>query len=115
MNLNDFAKLIDWRFKKCEDLLLGAKNVEYSRNGDKLHNFKVAARMRNNTPEDALIGMWIKHIISILDIVDDINRGETPVFEMVEEKITDSINYLLLLEALFEERKKGEEEYDPIC
>ena len=99
---------MDSRFKKCKELLLGEKNVEYSRNGDKLHNFKVAAKMRNTTPENALIGMWVKQLVSIFDIVNDLKGEELPKRETLAEKITDSINYLILLEALITERAEDD-------
>ena len=95
-----------------------AKNAEYASVDDRLHNFKRAGAMRQVIPEEALIGMWTKHIISILDIVDKLNvenKGVglsfivSPVHlgipkAMIEEKVGDAIIYLILLEALLKER-----------
>jgi len=103
MELEDFKILTVERFRACLDLMCGKKNEEYSRNNDKLHNFKTAAMIRNSTPEDALIGMWLKHLVSVFDIVDDLPK--LPDNSILEEKITDSINYLVLLEALIKERE----------
>ena len=103
MELEDFKILTVERFRACLDLMCGKKNEEYSRNNDKLHNFKTAAMIRNITPEDALIGMWLKHLVSVFDIVDDLPK--LPDNSILEEKITDSINYLVLLEALIKERE----------
>ena len=102
MNLNWFERLARARMNECLKLCCGKKNLEYSRGGDKLHNFKRAGDMLGVTPEKALVGMFAKHLVSILDMVDDL--PVLPDKEIMEEKITDSINYLLLLEALIKER-----------
>ena len=102
MKLNTFKHLSRHRFKVCFNLMCGTKNKEYSRNNDKLHNFKCAGRLLDTTPEFALLGMFSKHMVSIIDIVDDI--PDLPDYSLLEEKITDAINYLVLLEALVKER-----------
>lgn len=84
--------------------VLATKSAEYSTDKDKLHNFKRACQMLKCTPEKALVGMWTKHIISILDIVDEEKViGIDIDVAIIEEKITDAINYLILLEALLKE------------
>jgi hypothetical protein len=82
------------------------KGPEYARKGDRLSNFKDAGQLQRITPEDALLGMWSKHLISIIDIIKDISAGRTWSMEQLREKLTDSINYHLLLEGLVEERIK---------
>jgi hypothetical protein len=104
MDIEKFQDLMNNRFSKCAALMLGSKNAEYSRNNDKLHNFKVAGRIGGVTPEFALIGMFMKHLVSIFDIVNDLNTGTLPNKSILEEKITDTLNYLVLLEALITER-----------
>ena len=103
MNSQDFNKLANNRFNKCKELL-GLKSNEYSRDNDKLHNFKNAGRMLGEIPEIALMGMKVKHTVSISDIVWDIQMGKLPSLELLAEKISDEINYLVLLEALITER-----------
>jgi len=102
MNVTNFNKLLEERIKKIRQVL-DSKNKEYASDTDKLYNFKRAGDMLRVTPEQALVGMWAKHIISILDIVDNIST-EKVTKEMLEEKIGDAINYLILLEALIKER-----------
>lgn len=51
----------------------------------------------------ALWGMWKKHIVSIIDMVQDIENGVIPSPDMVEEKLGDNINYTLLFEAMLVE------------
>lgn len=104
MNPKEFDKLLNKRIKIIK-LVLSSKNKEYATLEDKLHNFKRAGKMLQCTPESALIGMWAKHVISILDIVDKIEKEkEYPTRKILDEKITDSINYLILLEALIIEK-----------
>lgn len=100
-----FQKILDFRFQACK-AVLSTKSREYARSDDRLHNFKRAGAMLGVSPEQALLGMWSKHIISILDIVTDIvEYGNLPSDKIIEEKFTDSINYLTLLEALIIERR----------
>jgi hypothetical protein len=111
----EFDKLLKEILERTTTVL-STKSDEYSTDSDKLHNFKRAGAMLNCTPEKALIGMWTKHIISILDIVDTIDKESSEHNHMfvtkpysvtvkkVEEKIGDAINYLILLEALIKER-----------
>lgn len=85
-------------------LLMVPKGEEYSRKGDRLHNFKVAGRIDGITPEKALRGMDLKHRTSIADIIDDIEEGKLPSLKVLAEKMNDSHVYLHLLEALIVER-----------
>ena len=114
MNVADFNVMLKERIEATERVL-ASKNKEYASDKDKLHNFKRAGDMLRQVPEQALVGMWTKHIISLLDIVDNINKDEELALvqiclgggltkEMLEEKIGDAINYLILLEALIKER-----------
>lgn len=107
MTLEDFKKLCERRLEQCTGLMYGQKNAEYTRNDDKLHNFKRAAAMRGKEPEDVLVDMWTKHLVSVMDIVDDAITGRRPIPSqgLLDEKFNDTINYVLLLEALIEERK----------
>ena len=106
MNHETFCALAAKRFQACQDIL-AAKSAEYSRSGDKLHNFKRAAALLDCSPEKALVGMMSKHIVSVLDIVDDIEAGGLPDEALVSEKIGDLVNYSILLEALITERRQA--------
>lgn len=97
---NDF---LDVRLAQLR-AVMDAKSTHYARAGDKLHNFKAAAAAMGCTPERALIGMWMKHVVSILDLVADLERDVHHGRDVWEEKTGDAVNYLLLLEALRHER-----------
>ena len=111
MNAKDFNKIVAARMVWCNKTLC-AKGDEYAREGDRLWNFKVAARKLNCHPAEALAGMMVKHTVSVDDIIDGLSRGIVPPKELVAEKIGDSINYLLLLEGLIEEARGEVPEVD---
>ena len=104
MNAKDFDEIVTARMDWCNKTLC-AKGDEYARDGDRLWNFKVAARKLNCHPAEALAGMMVKHTVSVDDIIDGLARCIVPPRWLVAEKIGDSINYLLLLEGLIEEAR----------
>jgi hypothetical protein len=107
MNAKQFDIILERRISLIRSVL-NAKRKEYADGlRDRLHNFNRAAAILQVSREEALLGMWAKHITSILDIVDDMKRKVFPV-EMIEEKIGDAINYLILLEAMLKEDCKHE-------
>ena len=105
MMQDDFVKIAEDQLDHCMRVM-GGKSAEYARGGDKLHNFKRAAQVAGNSPEEALLGMALKHYVSILDIVDDAVAGKKDAPpEVLREKFGDWINYMLLLMALLLERQ----------
>ena len=93
MLTKEFEKIVNLRLALCRDTL--TRKAE-----DRLHNFKVAAQMQDVTPVQALAGMMAKHTVSIYDMC---TSGDAYPPEVWAEKIGDSINYLLLLDALVRE------------
>lgn len=102
MTSDDFDKVLQETIDKVQSVL-GSKASEYAR-GDRLHNFKVAAALSATTPELALRGMLAKHIISTWDLIADVEKGTLNTLVLWDEKIIDSVNYLILLRALVIER-----------
>lgn len=101
MTNQDFQVVVKEQINRCYELL-GVKNAEYTSNdSDRLDYFKKAATLNNVTPAAALFGMLSKHVISIADMCTI--PGKTYDMDRWNEKITDTINYLLLLRALVEE------------
>lgn len=111
MNTQTFNEIVEKRLDKIRKVLV-KKAAEYSSADDRLHNFKVAARMEEpqDSPESALWGMMRKHLVSVLDIVAATRGGRYPSAAMRDEKIGDAINYLILLEALLIEHSPPEPE-----
>ena len=103
MKTDIFNKVIDDQIEKCHNVLVGkAKEYADNENDDRLHNFKNAGGMMSESPRSALAGMMAKHTISIYDMC---KSQENYPIALWEEKITDHINYLLLLKAVVVEEK----------
>ena len=101
----NFKEMCRRRLNYCINLMFGPKDVEYTRNNDKFHAFKSASNFDKEAPERSLWGMWKKQIVSIRDIINDIDAGKPlPPYTVIAEKLSDNINYTLLLEGLILER-----------
>lgn len=106
MNTETFNKVIREQIERCENTLC-KKADEYAANDDRLHNFKVAATIQNCLPTTALGGMMAKHTVSVYDMIRGLEEGKSYPLEMWDEKIGDSINYLLLLAAAVREKAEN--------
>jgi hypothetical protein len=104
MTTDRFNTIIDETIAKTKDVLVN-KAMEYATE-DRLHNFKVAAALEQCTPEQALFGFLAKHLVSLSDMCQNQSELGYPDYKW-DEKIGDSINYLLLLRALVEETGKS--------
>jgi hypothetical protein len=98
MNVNEFNGIIRRQIQHSEQVLI-QKAGEYATE-DRLHNFKVAAALKGETPAQALAGMMAKHTVSVYDML--LSDAEFPP-ALWDEKIGDHINYLLLARAVVEE------------
>lgn len=102
MNRETFNKIIIEQIERCDSTL--CKKAEEYATEDRLHNFKVAATIQNCLPTTALGGMMAKHTVSVFDMLTELEKGNSFPIELWNEKIGDSINYLLLLAALIREQ-----------
>lgn len=98
MDQATFAKVVKKQQETCRELLV-EKGAEYGP-VDRLHNFKISAAMQGCQEHQALAGMMSKHTTSIYDMI---RSGEYYPMEKWDEKITDHLNYLLLLKAILVE------------
>lgn len=105
MNSKTFDTLVVNQLARSENLL-ARKGQEYAESAendaaiDRLAHFKKAAALQGGTTEQAAFGMLAKHLVSLADMV----RSAKPYpLERWDEKISDSINYLLILRAIIEE------------
>lgn len=98
MTTDTFNTLLEEQIERCRAVLVG-KAKEYA-TSDRLHNFRVAASLQDCSPVQALAGMMAKHTVSVYDMCAS---GEKYPMELWQEKITDSLNYLFLLNALVRE------------
>lgn len=106
MNQKQLDKIVQEKIDRCLEVL-GGKAGEYVGDfGDRLANFKDAANALGITPLEALLGMKIKHSISIRDLsrklyeIKDWDKLRDTINILRHEKIVDEINYDFLLDAL---------------
>lgn len=105
MTSEEFDKVINDQLDYCKELLC-QKSKEYNPTlNNRFHSFLNAAVLQGVSLKKALAGMMAKHTVSIYDMC---NGGSYSV-EKWTEKITDHINYLLLLKALIIEQEEQNE------
>ncbi len=106
MTNNNFNQIVEDQLEYCHTLLC-KKGEEYdSDTDDRFHSFKIAAALQGETPLQALAGMMAKHTVSIYDMM----RQGSSDLTIWDEKITDHINYLLLLKGLLMDTYGGQDE-----
>lgn len=99
MTSQQFSEILDQRLEAIR-LILGQKAGEYASEGDRLYNFKRAGEVSRSGPKKALWGMALKHLVSVIDMVESPSPATVA---LINEKIGDLINYLILLEAVMKE------------
>jgi hypothetical protein len=100
MTSEAFREIVEAQIETCKKSL-GVKADEYATGGDRLSNFKRAGDLLSVTPVQALGGIMAKHVIALYDFME---RDERDLSRWTE-KITDTINYLILLKGLIRERE----------
>lgn len=102
MTREDFSRRVEKRIDLIRQTLL-TKHKEYAKDDNVFRNFDEAAgglSLHSTSPE-VLWSYMTKHLVSIKDIVSD----NVPITDqLVSEKIGDVINYLILLEAMLNQR-----------
>ena len=103
MTQEEFNVVFELQMRKCADILAHKKKVYTGDNIDRLSAFKIAAALQNCDSKAALAGMMSKHVVSLYDMC----YSTLLHFDMEQwdEKITDCINYLILLKALVKEEQ----------
>lgn len=96
-------KIVDEQIEHIRNTLK-TKQAEYA-TADRLYNFRKGAQINGGTPEAACWGYMLKHLVSIHDIATGV-RNTTEA--QLDEKIGDTINYLILLKAIVRERLMSE-------
>lgn len=89
MKEESFDKIVE---KRCEAIkeTLTHKAFEYATDKSRFHNFEMAARKLDVTPEKALMGIKIKHDVSVDDLVEWVkNSPEKLNHSIINEKIGD--------------------------
>lgn len=94
-----FDKNVKTQVEHCLGLLC-SRGTEYAPGADRLSAFKKAAALQNCSQAQAAFGMLAKHLVSVADMIE--SRQAYPGARW-DEKIGDSINYLLIIRAIIEE------------
>tara|TARA_R100000353_G_scaffold6986_2_gene8975 strand:+ start:1347 stop:1664 length:318 start_codon:yes stop_codon:yes gene_type:complete len=105
MTLSDFKKLLQDRFRRI-DSTFNSKQKEYANEIDVFENIKNGVRLSifSTEPEQVAWSYAAKHLESIMSILEKLPEEE-PSEELINEKIGDAINYLIIIEGLLKERK----------
>ncbi len=105
MNHDEFNKLISgWTIER--QATMTSKSREYASETDKLRNFKRAAVLvaAVHSPEAAAWNFAVKHLVSIVDMIEGLEEGKEYPLSVWKEKLGDSGNYLDLILASVVER-----------
>ena len=106
MNHKEFNDVVTKELDYVRELLC-SKSKEYDFGEDRFHSFKVGGQLQGISQEKCLLGYLTKHIVSIYDMCGKVEEFS---FEKFQEKITDYINYGLLLLGMIQEEKNKENE-----
>jgi len=102
MKIETRQKIAQERFKECLETLL-KKGKDYSSSEDCLSNFKRNAERLGLTKYQVWLVYFMKHVDSICNAVKSNPDNPQVESEPLEGRITDIINYALILEALITE------------
>ncbi|QJD49630.1 hypothetical protein HWD32_gp53 [Gordonia phage Secretariat] len=99
-----FEDIVDKVLETVRDTLV-IKGAEYvpEQVKDRFHNFHVSAAFNQQRPTEALWGFLTKHLVSLSDMVKDDSTQHS--MEKWDEKINDSIIYLILLKGIVTENE----------
>ena len=103
MTYKEFQSLLEKRFDKTRETYSKKMN-EYATDLDVFQSFKKGVGFSfHDTPEGVAWEYACKHFESIKNIISKCPH-EVPTDDLLEEKIGDAINYLIILEGLIKER-----------
>lgn len=101
MTFEEYNALIKDQIAICEEMLL-KKSEEYAADADPLHNFNCGAPLIDGDPKKVLGGYMLKHTVSIYDMIANDSKEHYSRDKWIE-KITDHINYLLILRTMIDD------------
>lgn len=99
---DELDELQDRIFRECFQIR-SAKNADYSRGEEALQAFKEAAKKLSHTPEGVLATYMNKHLRAIWTYIEDPEKELKS--ESLDERVKDTINYLIFLLAMKHERE----------
>ncbi len=106
MTNNDFMeKILDVRIEKMLSLL-ESKGKEYGEELDRFSNFKEIGHIVNKPPEEIAFILMMKHFTFIQDFCLRRISKTKWTKGLIDEKMGDLINYLILIEGILKEGLK---------
>ena len=109
MTTHEFNFIVEKQLDISKTLLI-SKGREYAeQEQDRLSAFKKAAALQGENQKAALFGMLAKHLVSLSDMCTSNKHYH---LDKWNEKITDAINYLILLKAVVMEEDAPDEKQD---
>jgi len=96
VSASEFEKFFEERVSKCREILI-VKAREYANDEDRMKNFNTAGRMLNLRPYQVAFLYMMKHFESVYEIVMEGREVDEKTWD---EKITDLLNYLFLIDAM---------------
>lgn len=101
MDNRDFTTIVENRLGRVRAMMIRKGDVYAFQ--DRLSNFFHAAEFLRCSPERVLWGYVTKHIIALNDFISIIDKAGDISSHELEEKTSDIIAYMLLLEAILVE------------
>ena len=105
MTRKEFSTTVVERRLELIKTVLQSKGTEYGADITAFHNFEEAIGFSlHNKPSSTAWEFMVKHLVSIKDIITAYEKeGKLPTEAILQEKIGDAINYLILIEGLFKQ------------
>lgn len=108
MTRQEFVEKVVARRIDLITISLASKGKEYSIENNAFYNFDEGKDIAfSNSREKYAWNLMTKHLQSIKDIIEHVSivgANGYPVDTLVEEKIGDAINYLILIEGMLKEQ-----------
>ena len=103
MNRQEFNKELEELFDSIRQKFQ-VKGDEYATQVDVFANFEKGSRVTGLPPELVLDGYLTKHYVSYRDMLDQIEEGNLPPLELIDEKLGDIILYFILQKIMMEDK-----------
>jgi len=103
VTVDEFAGFFERWIDRARQVAV-VKGREYSRNNDRLSNFKKQAGLDQGSLESAAWGNIKKHLASVSDLITDVEAGIEADSKVWLEKLGDLQVYVTLLAAIRHEK-----------
>jgi hypothetical protein len=96
MEQKKFDAVVNHRFEYCKEIL-GIKGSVYASKKDRLKNFYDGASLNGCTPKQYAFMLMTKHLVALKDYIREDRKMDE---DFINEKVSDIINYAVLIESL---------------